>query len=76
MPKNVTLSSAHYFIMKIRNKQELQQVAFNHSSDIDFKDFMNLLKNCTAKSYTFLVIDATLASDNPSHYRKNILEIV
>ena len=76
MPKNVTLNSAHYFIMKIRNKQELQQVAFNHSSDIDFKDFMNLLKNCTAKSYTFLVIDATLASDNPSHFRKNILEIV
>ena len=76
MPKNVTLNSAHYFIMKIRNKQELQQVAFNHSSNIDFKDFMNLLKNCTAKSYTFLVIDATLASDNPSHFRKNILEIV
>ena len=76
MPKNVTLNSAHYFIMKIRNKQELQQVAFNHSSDIDFKDFMNLLKNCTAKSCTFLVIDATLASDNPSHFRKNILEIV
>ena len=76
MLKNVTLNSAHYFIMKIRNKQELQQVAFNHSSDIDFKDFMNLLKNCTAKSYTFLVIDATLASDNPSHFRKNILEIV
>ena len=76
MPKNVTLNSAHYFIMKIRNKQELQQVAFNHSSDIDFKDFMNLLKNCTAKSYTFLVIDASLASDNPSHFRKNILEIV
>ena len=76
MPKNVTLNSALYFIMKIRNKQELQQVAFNHSSDIDFKDFMNLLKNCTAKSYTFLVIDATLASDNPSHFRKNILEIV
>ena len=63
-------------MMKIRNKQELQQAAFNHSSDIDFKDFMNLLKNCTAKSYTFLVIDATLASDNPSHFRKNILEIV
>ena len=76
MPKNVTLSSAHYFIMKIQNKQELQQVTFNHSSDIDFKDFKNLLKNCTAKSYTFLVIDATLASDNPSHFRKNILEIV
>ena len=43
VPKNVTLNSTHHFIMKIPNKQELQQIAFNHSSDIDF---MNLyLKN-------------------------------
>ena len=32
----------NYFIMKIPNKQELQQIAFNHLSDIDFKDLMNL----------------------------------
>ena len=50
--------------MKIPNKRELQQIAFNHSSDIDFKDFINLYKKCTAKPYSFLVIDATLASDN------------
>ena len=31
-----------YFIMKISNKLELQQIAFNHSSDVDFKNFMNL----------------------------------
>ena len=37
----------------------------DHSLDIDFKDFMNLCKKCTAKPYPFLVIDATLASDNP-----------
>ena len=42
VPKNIRLSSTHYFIMKIQNKQELQQIAFNHSSDTDFKDFMNL----------------------------------
>ena len=59
--------------MKITNKQELQQVAFNHSSDIEFQDFMNLYKKCTAKPYPFLVIDTTLASDN-SHFRKNLLE--
>ena len=41
---------------------------------IDFKDFMNLYKKCTAKPYSFLVIDATLASDNPSRFRKNLLE--
>ena len=57
--------------MKIANKREL---ALNHSSDIDFKHFMNLYKKCTAKPYSFLVIDATLASDNPSRFRKNLLE--
>ena len=36
--------STHCFIMKISNKGELQQIAFSHSSDIDFKDFMNLYK--------------------------------
>ena len=60
--------------MKIPNKRELQQIAFNHSSDIDFKDFMNLHKKCTAKPYSYLVIDATLASDNRSQFRKNLLE--
>ena len=47
----------------------------NHSSDIYFKDFMNLYKNSIAKPYSFLVIDATLASDNPSCFKKNLLEI-
>ena len=60
--------------MKIPNKQELQQIVFNHSSDIDFKDFVNLYKKYTTKLCSFLVIDATLASDNPSHFRKNLLE--
>ena len=60
--------------MKIPNKQKLQQITFNHSSDIDFKDFMNLYKKCTAKPYSFLVIDATLASDNPLRFRKNLSE--
>ena len=35
-PKDVTLNSTHFFIMKIPNKRELQQIALNHSSDIDF----------------------------------------
>ena len=56
--------------MKILNKKELQQIACNHSSDIDFKDFMNLYKECIAKPSSFLVTDATLASDDPSCFRK------
>ena len=51
--KSIRLNSTHYFIRKIPNKQELQQTAFNHLSDIDFKDFMNLCKKCTAKPYFF-----------------------
>ena len=60
--------------MKLLNKRELQQIAYNYSSDIDFKHFMNFYKKCTAKPYSFLVIDATLASDNPSRFRKNLIE--
>ena len=45
VPKDVRLNTTHFFIMKITNKRELQQIAYNHSSDIDFKDFMNLYKN-------------------------------
>ena len=60
--------------MKIPKKSELQQIAFNHLSDIDFQGFMNLDKKCTANLYSFLVINTTLASDNTSHFRKNLLE--
>ena len=71
VPKNIRLNPMHYSIMKIPNKRELQQVAYNHSSDIDF---MNLYKKCTAKPYSFLTIDTTLASDNPSHFKNKLLE--
>ena len=39
------LDSTHYFVKKIPNKRELQQISFNHSSDIDFQDLMNLYEN-------------------------------
>ena len=44
VPKNIRLNSIHYFIMKIPNKQELQQIAFTHSSDIKFRDYESLQK--------------------------------
>ena len=56
------------------NKRELQQNAFNHSSDIEFKDFVILYKECTAKLYNFLVNHTILASDNPLCFRNNLLE--
>ena len=74
VPKNIKLNQKYYFVMKIPNKRELQQVAFNHLSDIEFQDVMNLYKKCTAEPYSFLVIDTTLASDSPLRFRKNLLE--
>ena len=68
MPKRNTL-----FIMKIPNKRELQQIASNHSSDIDFKDFMKLCTEYTKEPYSFLVNDTTLSSDNPLRFRQNLL---
>ena len=73
VPKEVRLNTTHFFNMKIPNKRELQQIALNHSRDIVFKDFMKIYKKCTAKPYSFLVIDTTL-SDNPLRLRKNLLE--
>ena len=56
--------------MKVLNKGELQQTAFNHSSHIVFKDFINFYKNFFAKPYSILVIDVILASENPLPFRK------
>ena len=73
VPKDVRLNSTHFFIMKILNKRELQQIALNHSFDNDFKDFMNIYKKCTKEPYSFLVNDTTLPSDNPLRFRKNLI---
>ena len=73
--KDVRLNSTHFFVMKIPNKRELQQIALNHSSDINSKDFIKIYKKCTAEPYSFLVNDATLASDNPLRFRKNLFNI-
>ena len=68
----ILMNTIMNFIMKIPNKTELQQIAPNHSSNIDFKDFMKIYKKCTSEPYSFLVNDATLASDNPLRFRKNL----
>ena len=73
--KDVRLNTIHFFIMKIPNERELQQIAINHSSDIHTKDFINIYKNCTDKSYSFLVNDTTLSSDDPLRFRENLYKI-
>ena len=57
--------------MKIHNKRGLQQIAFIHSADIDYKDFLKIYRNCTKEPYSFLTIDTTFPADNPMRFRKN-----
>ena len=59
MPKEVRLNSTHFFIMKIPNKKELQPTATNHSSDIDFKDFMKIYKNIMIQLYHLIILKLT-----------------
>ena len=74
VPKDVTLNNTQFIIMKIPNKRELQQIALNHSSDIDFKDFIEIYETYTAEPYSFLVNDTTLLSDDTLSFRKNLLK--
>ena len=48
VPKDVRLNSTH-LIMKINNRKELQNIAINHSADIDYKDFVKIYRECTKK---------------------------
>ena len=75
VPKDVRLNTTHFFIAKTSNKKELQQIAINHSSDINTKDFANIYRKCTSEPYSFLVNDTTLASNNPLRFRKNLSNI-
>ena len=60
--------------MKINGKGDLQNIAINHSADIDFKDFMKIYRECTREPYSFLTIDTTLPSSNPLRFRKNLFD--
>ena len=60
--------------MKINKKRELQNIAFNHSANIDYQDFMKIYRECTREPYFFLTIDTTLSSSNPLRFRKKIFD--
>ena len=74
VPKGVRLYSTHYLIMKFHNRRELQQIAINHSEDIDYKDFLKIYRNCINEPYSFFIIDAKLPADNPVRFRKYFLD--
>ena len=73
MPKTIRLNMTHSFIIKVPNKRELLKIASNHSSDIDFKDFMKLYKEYNKELCSYLKNNMTLPSNNPLPFRKNVL---
>ena len=75
MRKTIRLNANLYVVMKIYNKRELQKIPSNHSTDIDFKDFMKLYKEYTKEPFSFSVNDTTLPSDSLLRYRKNYYKI-
>ena len=58
VPKDVRLNCTHYIFFKL-NKRELQNIAINHTADIDYKDFIKIYRVCTKEPFNFLTIDTT-----------------
>ena len=72
VPKDVRLNCTHYILFKLHNERELQNIAINHSADIDYKDFIKIYRDCTKELYNFLTIDTT----KDKKFIKNIYETV
>ena len=70
--KDVRLNSTHYLIMKLTAKEN---TAINHSVDINYSDYMNIYREYTKESYSFLTIDATLPASDTLRYRKSLLPV-
>ena len=52
--------------------RKLQQIVSNYQSDTEFEDFMKLYKGYAKASFSFLVTDTALSSDNSLRFRKNL----
>ena len=63
VPKDSWLNSTHYLLIKINKKRELQNIAINHSTDIDYKYFMK-------KPVKLSTTDTTLTASDPLRFVK------
>ena len=69
VPKDARLNCTHYIVFKLNNKRDLQNMAINHSSDIDYKEIVKIYRNSKKEPYNFLTIDTTQPVDK--RFRKN-----
>ena len=74
VPKDVRLNTTHYFIMKVSKKRELQNIAINHSADIDYQDFKKIYRECTKEPYNFLTIDTSIPVSDSLRFRKKVFD--
>ena len=69
VPKDARrLNSTHYLKMKINNKRELRNISHNHSVDIDYKDFVEIYRECPKEPFDFLIIDTTFPASDPLRF--------
>ena len=61
--------------MKIKNKRELENIATNHSADIDSKDFMKIYREYTKEPFNVFTIDSTFLESDPLKLRKKLAPI-
>ena len=59
VPKDVKLNCTHYILFKLNSKRELQNIAINHSADIDYKEFIKIYRVCKREPFNFLTTDTT-----------------
>ena len=76
VPKDVRINSTHYLIMKINSRRESRNIAMNHSSDIDYNNFVKIYGKCTKELYCFLTIDTTLPASDPLNFRKKCFFLI
>ena len=60
--------------MKINNRIELENIATDHSGDIDYQDFKKIYRECTKELFNLLTIDTTLPASDPLRFRKNLFD--
>ena len=71
-PKDATLNSTHYILMKIGNEKELKSIAEGKSGHLDYKDFLKMYNYCTKEPYWLMTIDARPTATIP--FKKNFDE--
>ena len=74
VPKDVRLNSTHSLMMKINNKNKLQNIAINRSADNDYQVLINIYRECTKELYNFLTVDTKLPASEPLIFRKNLFD--